>query len=211
MIELLNYKQVKRILDVFVALLFILILAPLLMFVYFGCLLATRSNGLFLQERVGYMNEIFVVYKFKSMTDSESNKDFLTSSSDKRITTFGALIRRLKIDELPQLINVLNGSMSFVGPRPDVIGYAENLSSELYYLDKVKPGITSPASIFFRNEEVILGLVDDKVEFYEKVIWPMKARMNRDYADNMTFFGDLTCLIKTIGISKSSNFNFDHL
>lgn len=152
-------------------------------------------------------NQEFIIYKFKSMKNSAQNNDFQTSIGDPRITGFGKLIRRTKLDELPQLFNIISGQMSFVGPRPDVPGYAEKLGEDTYYLDKVRPGITSPASIFFRNEEIILNSVKNKKVYNDTIIWPLKAKMNREYADNFSFLGDLICLLQTIGLLKSLKFN----
>ena len=201
------YKHVKRVFDFLVALTLIVISLPLQIIIFLGSVFSTRSNGIYKQKRIGMNNHEFIIYKFKSMKDSAQNNDFQTSIGDSRITGFGKLIRRTKLDELPQLFNIIRGQMSFVGPRPDVSGYAEKLSANIYYLDKVKPGITSPASIFFRNEEIILNRTSNKKHYNDNVIWPLKAKMNRQYADNFSFFGDLICLLQTIGFLKSQKFN----
>ena len=201
------YIYFKRAVDFLVAFTLIIISLPFQVMILLGCIFSTRSNGIYRQKRIGMNNQEFIIYKFKSMMDSVQNNDFQTSIGDPRITGFGKLIRRTKLDELPQLFNIIRGQMSFVGPRPDVPGYAEKLSEEIYYLDKVKPGITSPASIFFRNEEIILNRVRNKKHYNDNIIWPLKAKMNREYADTFSFLGDLICLLQTIGFLKSQKFN----
>ena len=203
------YVYFKRPVDFLVAFTLIVISLPFQVLIFLGCVISTRSNGIYRQKRIGLNNEEFIIYKFKSMIDSAQNNDFQTSIGDSRITGFGKLIRRTKLDELPQLFNIIRGQMSFVGPRPDVPGYAEKLSANMYYLNQVKPGITSPASIFFRNEEIILNRIRNKKHYNDSVIWPLKAKMNRQYADNFSFLGDLICLLQTIGILKSQKFNPD--
>ena len=201
------YIFLKRSLDFLFAFVLIIISLPIQVVIFFGCVVSTQSNGIYRQKRIGMNNQEFIIYKFKSMKDSAWNNDFQTSIGDPRITGFGKLIRRTKLDELPQLLNIIRGQMSFVGPRPDVPGYAETLCKDIYYLDKVKPGITSPASIFFRNEEIILNRIKNKKHFNDNVIWPLKAKMNREYADTFSFLGDLICLLQTIGFLKSRKFN----
>jgi lipopolysaccharide/colanic/teichoic acid biosynthesis glycosyltransferase len=201
------YQYIKRSLDFLVAFALIIITLPFQVMIFLGCIFSTQSNGIYRQKRIGMNNHEFTIYKFKSMKDINRNSDFQTSIGDPRITNFGKFIRRSKLDELPQLFNIIRGQMSFVGPRPDVAGYAESLSEDTYYLDKVRPGITSPASIFFRNEEIILNSIRNKKNYNDNVIWPLKAKLNREYADTFTFTGDLICLLQTIGILKSQKFN----
>jgi lipopolysaccharide/colanic/teichoic acid biosynthesis glycosyltransferase len=201
------YRYLKRALDFLFASALIIVSLPFQVTIFFGCVFSTRSNGIYRQKRIGMNNQEFIIYKFKSMKDKAQSNDFQTSIGDPRITGFGKLIRRTKLDELPQLFNIIRGQMSFVGPRPDVSGYAEKLSENMYYLDKVKPGITSPASIFFRNEEIILNRVGNKKHYNDNVIWPLKAKMNREYADTFSFLSDLICLLQTIGFLKSRKFN----
>ena len=201
------YIFLKRSLDFLFAFVLIIISLPIQVVIFFGCVVSTQSNGIYRQKRIGMNNNEFIIYKFKSMKDINRNNDFQTSIGDPRITKFGKFIRRSKLDELPQLFNIIRGQMSFVGPRPDVAGYAEKLSEDTYYLDKVRPGITSPASIFFRNEEIILNGIRNKKHYNDNVIWPLKAKLNREYADTFSFSGDLICLLQTIGILKSQKFN----
>ena len=122
----------------------------------------------------------------------------ITSASDARITPLGRFLRRFKLDELPQLLNVLLGKMSFVGPRPDVSGYADKLEGEDRKILELRPGITSPASLFFRDEEDLLVKVSDPKKFNDEVIWPIKVEINRIYRDEWGFWKDLGYIIITV-------------
>jgi lipopolysaccharide/colanic/teichoic acid biosynthesis glycosyltransferase len=128
----------------------------------------------------------------------------ITSANDARITPAGALLRRLKLDELPQLWNVLVGKMSFVGPRPDVPGYADKLEGAARRILALRPGITGPASLYFRNEESLLAKVNDPKRHNDEVIWPKKIELNLDYADKWSFRKDLGYILVTIvpGLNK---------
>jgi lipopolysaccharide/colanic/teichoic acid biosynthesis glycosyltransferase len=122
----------------------------------------------------------------------------VTSSDDVRITTIGGFFRRVKIDELPQLWNVLIGQMSFVGPRPDVAGYADKLKGEDRIILSVKPGITGPAQLAYRDEEKILSNQNNHIKYNDEVIWPDKIKINRMYVENYSFFKDLYYIGKTV-------------
>lgn len=119
-------------------------------------------------------------------------------AGESRITPLGAVLRKYKLDELPELWNVLIGDMSFVGPRPDVPGYADKLKGEDRLILKLRPGITGPASLKYRNEEEILAKVEDPIRYNDEVIYPDKVRINLDYYKHHTFFGDLHYIFKTI-------------
>ena len=124
--------------------------------------------------------------------------DVITVENDPRITNFGRFIRKFKLDELPQLINIVLGEMSFVGPRPDVEGYADKLTGEDRIILSVKPGITGPATLVFRNEESVLARQKDPIDYNNNVIWPEKIKINREYIENWTFKKDLLIIFKTI-------------
>ena len=132
------------------------------------------------------------------MMDSATDKNTITSSNDHRIYPFGKFLRRYKLDELPQLWNVLIGDMSFVGPRPDVSGYADELSGEDRIVLSVRPGITGPASIYFKNEEELLAGIDDIKRYNDEVIWPRKVELNRQYIENYSFIKDIKYIFITI-------------
>lgn len=158
---------------------------------------STQSSGIFRQIRVGKNGRHFTIFKIQTMrTNTESNT--VTRQDDPRITRGGAWLRRWKIDELPQLVNVVRGEMTLVGPRPDVPGYADTLTGEWATVLDVKPGITGPATAFFRDEERVLSEVEDPLEFNDTVIFPLKARINRAWIENGTLGDDLRLLYMTI-------------
>jgi lipopolysaccharide/colanic/teichoic acid biosynthesis glycosyltransferase len=127
-----------------------------------------------------------------------NNGSTVTTANDKRITKSGRFFRRYKIDELPQLINVLKGDMSFVGPRPDVPGYADKLEGEDRIILTIKPGITGPATLKYKNEEEILAKVEDPVKYNNEVIWPDKVKINKEYIKNWSLKKDIEYILKTI-------------
>ena len=123
---------------------------------------------------------------------------FITTSKDPRITKFGHFLRKTKLDELPQLWNVLIGQMSFVGPRPDVPGYADQLEGDDKIILSVKPGITGPASLAFKDEEELLAQKDNPKQYNDEVIWPQKVKINKDYIRNYSFKNDIKYIIETV-------------
>ena len=158
----------------------------------------TKSNGFFIQKRVGKNGKIFNVIKIKTMKKVEGVDTTITSSNDVRITKSGKFFRDTKIDELPQLINVLIGDMSFVGPRPDVPGYADKLEGEDRIVLSIRPGITGPASLKYKNEEEILASQNDPKWYNDKIIWPDKVRINKEYIRNWSLKKDIEYIIKTV-------------
>ena len=158
----------------------------------------TKSNGFFIQKRVGKDGKIFNVIKIKTMKKVEGIDTTITSSNDVRITKSGKFFRDTKIDELPQLINVLIGDMSFVGPRPDVPGYADKLEGEDRIVLSIRPGITGPASLKYKNEEEILASQNDPKWYNDKIIWPDKVRINKEYIKNWSLKKDIEYIIKTV-------------
>ena len=158
----------------------------------------TKSNGFFIQKRVGRNGKIFNVIKIKTMKKVEGVDTTITSSNDVRITKSGKFFRDTKIDELPQLINVLIGDMSFVGPRPDVPGYADKLEGDDRIVLSIRPGITGPASLKYKNEEEILASQNDPKWYNDKIIWPDKVRINKEYIKNWSLKTDIEYIIKTV-------------
>src|SRR5690606_5976569 len=136
----------------------------------------------------------FHIVKLRTMRDGPKDPHAVTAQGDPRITRSGAFLRRSKIDELPQLWNVLVGDMSLVGPRPDVPGYADQLEGEDRIILSVRPGITGPATVKYRNEEALLGGQPDAVRYNREVIWPDKVRINREYLGQRSFRNDLKYL-----------------
>ena len=179
----------------FVGLLF---LCPVLLVV--AVLIRIKMPGgpvIFKQQRVGLHGNLFTMYKFRSMTVSHSGNS-ISVAGESRITPLGAVLRKYKLDELPELWNVLKGDMSFVGPRPDVPGYTDKLQGEDRLILELRPGITGPASLKYANEEEILATVSDPVAYNDNVIFPDKVKINLDYYRNHTFCGDIQLIFQTI-------------
>lgn len=157
--------------------------------------LDTKEFGLFTQERIGKNSRIFKIYKIRTMKGVQHNT---ITTSEHRITKIGQFFRDYKLDELPQLINILKGDMSFVGPRPDVKGYADVLKGDDRLILTIKPGITGPAQLKYRNEEDILSQVEDAVWYNDNVLWPDKVKINKEYIMNWSFKKDIQYIIQTI-------------
>lgn len=152
---------------------------------------------IFRQQRVGRCGKLFTMYKFRSMSIGHGGTS-VSVAGESRITPLGATLRKYKLDELPELWNVLVGDMSFVGPRPDVPGYCDRLEGEDRLVLRLRPGITGPASIKYADEEELLAKVDDPVRYNDEVIFPDKVRINLDYYRNHTFWGDLKLIWQTV-------------
>ncbi|WP_353661497.1 sugar transferase [Hydrogenimonas sp. SS33] len=191
-------RFVKRCFDVGVAAAGLLLLWPVIAAGWIAASWETRSNGFFLQERIGKDGKRFRVVKLKTMKPSSSVDTTVTTADDVRITRSGRFLRRTKIDELPQLFNVLVGDMSLVGPRPDVPGFADRLEGEDRLVLSVRPGITGPATLKYRNEEEILTKQKDPERYNREVIWPDKVRINKAYVKHWSFVKDLEIIYRTI-------------
>ncbi len=153
--------------------------------------------AIFKQTRIGRKGKPFTMYKFRSMTVNHSGSS-VSVAGESRITPFGATLRKYKLDELPELWNVLIGDMSFVGPRPDVPGYADRLEGDDREVLLLRPGITGPASLKYRNEEEILATVDNPQHYNDTVIYPDKVRINRYYLHNYSFIMDIKMILCTV-------------
>nr|WP_311521718.1 sugar transferase [uncultured Porphyromonas sp.] len=189
---------VKWVFDRVMALVGLVVLSPLLAVV--AILIAIKMPGgpvLFRQKRVGQYGKLFTMVKFRSMTVAHGGSS-ISVAGESRITPLGAKLRKYKLDELPELWNVLIGDMSFVGPRPDVPGYADKLAGEDREILQLKPGITGPASLKYRNEEEILASVEDPIRYNNEVIFPDKVRINREYMEEWSFWGDIRIILKTV-------------
>ena len=189
----------KRIFDIFFSLLGLLILSPLFFFV--SILIKSDSAGpvFFKQLRVGFKGKRFLLYKFRTMEKNAENKGIkLTSSSDPRITKIGRFLRKHKIDEFPQLINVLKGEMSFVGPRPELPEYVELFKKDYNYILKVRPGITDFASIKFRNESNLMQNGRDAENIYINEIISKKIELYKKYVKERSFAFDLHLIFMTL-------------
>jgi lipopolysaccharide/colanic/teichoic acid biosynthesis glycosyltransferase len=149
------------------------------------------------QKRVGRYGKLFTMYKFRTMIHNH-NGSSVSVKGENRITPLGSALRKYKLDELPELWNVLIGDMSFVGPRPDMPGYNDVLQGDDRMILTLKPGITGTASLKYRNEEEILALQDNPQEYNDKVIFPDKIRINKSYIENRSFYNDLQIIFCTI-------------
>jgi len=197
---MLSFKDrvIKRLFDIIVSAIGIVLTWWIMLMAWIVATIETKSNGLFMQKRIGKDAKEFVVYKIKTMKPDDTNNSTVTLSNDSRITKSGAFLRRTKIDELPQLFNVLFGSMSFVGPRPDVKGFADKLEGEDKVILSIRPGITGPASIKYKNEEELLASVDNPIEYNKNVIWRDKVEINKEYIKNYSLKNDILYIIKTV-------------
>ena len=161
----------------------------------------TSSDHIFFcQERVGKDGKKFKLVKFRTMVNDAENKGTgpVTIAEDPRITYIGKFLRKWKLDEFPTLWNVLKGDMSFVGPRPDVPGYADKLVGDDRRLLDLRPGITGPATLKYSNEEKLLADVDNSKKYNDEVIFPDKVKINLEYMDNWSFWKDIKIIFKTI-------------
>ena len=196
----LNKRQqfVKRIFDLFFSFFGLMIfLLPILILMIFASF-STQKFGLFSQKRVGRNGKLFKIFKIRTMKVKIPKEDFITLKNDDRITPFGKFLRAYKLDELPQLYNVLVGDMSLVGPRPDVPGYADYLEGEDRIILSIKPGITGPATIKFKNEEDLLSDQKNPKKYNDDVIWPEKIKINKQYIQEWSLFNDIKCIVNTI-------------
>ena len=196
----------KWLFDRFVALIGLIFLSPVLLVV--AVLVAVKTPGgpvIFSQKRVGKDGKLFTIRKFRTMTANHGGSS-VSVAGESRITSLGAKLRHYKLDELPELWNVLKGDMSFVGPRPDVPGYADQLKGEDSEVLKLRPGITGPATLKYRDEEDLLARVvkegidgyTDPVKYNDEVIFPDKVRLNRFYLNHYSFWSDIKMLFATV-------------
>lgn len=191
-------KSCKRSFDLLVSFCGLILTSPLIGSGWLAAALSTRNNGFFWQTRIGRDGKPFRLLKLRTMRAIPGPQTNVTTTHDPRITKVGAFLRRSKIDELPQLVNVLLGQMSLVGPRPDVSGFADELKGEDRVVLSIRPGITGPASIEFRNEENLLAEQEDPEAFNRNTIWPRKVALNREYVENWSFRRDLALIFQTV-------------
>lgn len=189
----------KRAFDLIVSFLALVILSPAFIIISLIILIDNFGSVFYLQKRVGINNNEFNLYKLRTMYSGSDKKGLLTVGvSDKRITRVGMVLRRYKLDELPQLINVFLGSMSIVGPRPEVRKYVELYNEEQKKVLTIKPGITDYASILYKNENEILAKSTQAETTYVEEIMPHKLSLNLEYIENRSFKTDLKIILKTI-------------
>lgn len=179
--------KLNRSLEWVLSLLMLIALMPLLMLLFIIATIDSHEFGVFCQQRIGMHGKAFTLYKLQTIHPKKQT-----------ISSIGKVLRKYKLDELPQLINILNGTMSFVGPRPDIPGYADKLTGEDRVILNIRPGVTGLASIKYRNEEYLLQQDSDPITYNDTVIWPDKVRINKWYAENQTFIMDIKILWYTL-------------
>ena len=187
----------KRFFDISMSFIGLILSGWIIVLAFFLATIDTRKGGTFTQSRIGQYGKPFKVIKIRTMRDVRGIDTNVTTLNDPRITKLGFFFRKTKIDELPQLINVLQGKMSFVGPRPDVSGYADKLNGDDNIILSIKPGITGPASLKYRNEEELLAEQADPEKYNREVLFPDKVRLNREYIDNYSFCKDMKYIWET--------------
>ena len=190
--------KLKYVFDRVVSTIGLVILSPLL-FVTAIMIKILMPGGpvIFKQKRIGRNGREFVMYKFRSMVVGHSGSS-ISVAGESRITPFGAILRRYKIDELPELWNVMTGEMSFVGPRPDGPGYADKLKGAERAILQLRPGITGPASLKYRDEEELLATVKDPQKYNDEIIFPDKVRINLYYMKHYSFVDDIKMILCTV-------------
>jgi len=191
--------MLKRVVDIIVSAAGLVVLAPLFALVAFAIKLDSKGPVFFRQERIGRGFRKFLIYKFRTMSpDAPQRGGPLTSAGDPRITRLGGVLRKTKIDELPQLINVFRGDMTLVGPRPEVSRYVDLFRSDYEEILRVRPGITDLASLKYRDEASLLGRADDPEREYLTRVLPDKIALAKEYVRRSSFVFDMTLILKTI-------------
>jgi lipopolysaccharide/colanic/teichoic acid biosynthesis glycosyltransferase len=189
----------KRLFDIVFSFLGLIFLSWLFIIIALAVGLTSKGGVFYKQNRVGRHNKDFVLYKFRSMKVDSDKKSLITiGNRDSRITSVGYFIRKYKLDELPQLLNVFKGDMSFVGPRPEVRYYVDMYTDDQKKVLDFRPGITDPASIAYRNENELLSTKDNPKEYYIQFVMPDKIRINLQYQAKRTFFSDIKIIFLTI-------------
>lgn len=189
--------MVKRIFDIIASFFGLLILSPVILVIWALIKILMPGPAFFRQKRTGKDGKLFTMIKFRTMVINDGNNT-TSVRGDKRITPLGAVLRRYKLDELPELWNVLKGEMSLVGPRPDVPEFTRRLTGEEKLILSLRPGITGPATIKYSDEEDLLAGVTDPRQYTDEVIWPDKVKINLDYYYNRSFLKDLLIIIGTL-------------
>jgi lipopolysaccharide/colanic/teichoic acid biosynthesis glycosyltransferase len=193
------YNITKRIFDIISSATCLILFSPVLIFLSIWIILDSRGGVFYKQVRVGKNGKEFKLLKFRSMRPNSDQAGQLTIGNDNRITKVGKFIRRTKLDELPQLINIIKGEMSVVGPRPEVPKYVQMYTPEQRKVLQALPGLTDYASIQFINEQSILGAASDPEKTYITEVMPQKLALNLQYITDRTFFLDIKLIFKTIG------------
>jgi lipopolysaccharide/colanic/teichoic acid biosynthesis glycosyltransferase len=187
-------RNIKRTFDMLLVIFLIpLTIAPLVLFLILATI-DTKQIGLFAQDRVGQNAKLFKIYKIRTLKKGKHTLGHLDDYASK----YGKFLRTFKLDELPQLFNVLIGDMSFVGPRPDIEGFADKLEGDDRMILEIKPGVTGPATIKYKDEETILALQDDPEKYNRTIIWKDKVEINKMYIKDWSFYLDLKYILQSI-------------
>ena len=190
---------IKFIFDRLFSLLLLVVLSPVLLVVFIiHKIRMPKVRFLYKQVRIGKDGKPFKILKIRTMIDDSEANCTVTTADDPRITPFGHWLRESKVDTFLELINILIGEMSFVGPRPDVPGYADKLEGDDRIILKLRPGLTGPASIKYRHEDKLLAQQADPQRYNDEVIWPDKVKINKEYYENWSVWCDITILWKTV-------------
>ncbi len=191
----------KRVFDIIATVLGSILLLPIIIPIALWIKLSSKGPLFYIQKRVGKNFKEFDLYKFRSMIiDADKVGPSVTSGDDPRITKVGKIIRRTKVDELPQLLNVLKGDMSLVGPRPEVLKFVKEKKEAYKKVLSVKPGITDNAAIEYRDEEEIMNQYEDKEKAYIDIVLPEKIKLYNQYIDNISFMNDFKLILKTLKV-----------
>lgn len=204
-----SQRIAKRSFDFIAALAGLVLLSPVMAVVAVLVRATSPGPALFIQDRVGRHGKIFRCAKFRTMRAGAQAQGTITTATDARVTPLGRFLRRWKLDELPQLWNVLTGRMSFVGPRPDVPGYADRLQGDDRRVLELAPGITGPATLLFRDEERLLALARDPQAFNDAVVYPEKLRLNLAYLESANFWRDLGYIVATVWPALTKRLKWD--
>lgn len=192
-------KGLPRALEIVAAIAGLALFAPVLALCAVLVKISSRGPVLFRQSRIGYGGSVFTLYKFRTMREAGKGS-LITAKGDSRVTLVGRILRKVKLDELPELFNVLTGDMSFVGPRPEVPEYVDFADPVWKTVLGVRPGITDPATLKMRNEEAFLALIEDKDDYYRRVIQPFKLKESMRYLERRSAFGDLRVILRTLKV-----------
>jgi lipopolysaccharide/colanic/teichoic acid biosynthesis glycosyltransferase len=188
----------KRFFDISFSVLALFLFFWLLLLAWFMAIIDTRSNGVFTQERIGQFGKGFKIYKLRTI-------QILPKTGTLQISKIGRFLRNNKLDELPQLINILKGEMSIVGPRPDIVGYYDLLEGENRKILELKPGLTSLASLKYYNEDALLENQSSPLEYNDKILFPDKVQLNLYYYYHQSLYGDLKIIADTFKMTFKVN------
>lgn len=190
---------VKYCFDRFFSLILLVVLSPFLLIVFIIHKIKMPGGSfLYRQVRIGKGGRPFRIFKIRTMRDESETEGSVTTADDPRVLPFGRWLRETKVDTFIELFNILIGDMSFVGPRPDVPGYADKLEGDDRVILKMRPGLTGPASIKYRHEDRILAQQSDPQKYNDEVIWPDKVKINKEYYENWSVWKDISILWKTV-------------